>query len=549
MAVNATAIWSCRPGGSDTNGAAYDLGISGAGTNYSKQNAAQLSLTDLASAGSGSNDVTSATGGFTAAMIGNAMYITGTGFTTGRYFITARAATGTVTLDRTPASSASAASGGTGNVGGAALTPMAVAASTGNMVGGNFLDAYSPNPTNSKIRTTTTSALSGTGTGLTTTIASTTNFPTGGLALIDAELVTYTRTGSTLTLTGRGQSGTTAAATHNSGAPVTVIDYATNRTATTLAQGSSSAGKIIIRSDPAGGSPTLFNPGSAAFFIGTNAYVHFENMTFMWGNPGTAITMMNASGTFSFKECNFFYADPGGTQQSGNVAVNGNAAFLGCLFEAETINVTPTVKTNNAFLNGAGLVYGCVFRNLNSNALGGPTGLAYSIIRSQFYNNLATSVLLAVGGGVQPAIITNNTFDNNQGNSLTIQSTVCLAVSIIENNIFSNNTGASTAAINMNTGSAPINDTFANMMGNNAFYNNTSNYIGLTAKASDTIGVNPAYINAAGGNHTPGPAMQGIGYPTTPAADATSFVDLGAIQHADSGGSGSGGGPSITVIG
>ncbi len=122
MAINASAVFRVRTDGVDTNGAAYDSAISGAGTDYSDQAAAQLTVTDGATSGAASTTLTSATGGFTTAMIGNAVRIaSGTNFTTGYYFITARTDTNTVTLDRSPTPSGAGSSGAV-KVGGAALT-------------------------------------------------------------------------------------------------------------------------------------------------------------------------------------------------------------------------------------------------------------------------------------------------------------------------------------------------------------------------------------------------------------------------------------------
>ena len=132
MAINATAVWRIRTGGDAANGAAYDAAISGAGTDYSQQDAAQLTVTDGACADN--TTLTSATGGFTAAMIGNALRIaSGTNFTAGYYFITARTDTNTVTLDRNPTTGASA-TGGAVRVGGAARQPEDVGTS---VVAGN----------------------------------------------------------------------------------------------------------------------------------------------------------------------------------------------------------------------------------------------------------------------------------------------------------------------------------------------------------------------------------------------------------------------------
>ena len=120
MTVQATAQWWVRTDGDNTNGGGYDSGISGAGTNYSDQASAQLSLTDLATASVGSTTLTSATGGFTAAMIGNAIQIvSGTNANAGFYFITGYTDTNTVTIDRSCDSGSGGVSGGSGKLGGA----------------------------------------------------------------------------------------------------------------------------------------------------------------------------------------------------------------------------------------------------------------------------------------------------------------------------------------------------------------------------------------------------------------------------------------------
>lgn len=116
MAVNPTAVWRVRPAGSNTNGAGFDTGITGFGTDYSKQDAAQLSVADATSVAA-SKIVLSVTGGFTAAMIGNAIYLSGTHFTTGWYFITAWTSTNSITIDRDPTTGGNG-SLGTLNVGG-----------------------------------------------------------------------------------------------------------------------------------------------------------------------------------------------------------------------------------------------------------------------------------------------------------------------------------------------------------------------------------------------------------------------------------------------
>src|SRR4030067_952391 len=89
------------------------------GTNYAQQEAAQLTNTDLTTAGAGATTVTSAGGGFTSAMVGNYIHITaGTYFQASLYEIVTFTDANNVILDRTPSSGA-AGSGGTFYVGGA----------------------------------------------------------------------------------------------------------------------------------------------------------------------------------------------------------------------------------------------------------------------------------------------------------------------------------------------------------------------------------------------------------------------------------------------
>ena len=99
------------------NGGGFNSTAVSAGTDYSTQDAAQLALTDLANL-SASTTLTSVTGGFTAAMVGNIIHIaSGTNFIAGWYEITAYTDTNTVTIDRTANASLNA-SVGVGKVGG-----------------------------------------------------------------------------------------------------------------------------------------------------------------------------------------------------------------------------------------------------------------------------------------------------------------------------------------------------------------------------------------------------------------------------------------------
>lgn len=119
MAATATDIWEFRAtAGNANNGGGFDT--ASGGTDYSNQDSAQLALTDLATSGIGVTTLTSATGGFTAAMVGNYIQIrSGTNVTAGFYRVTVRTDTNTVTLDRAPDDGVGGISSGVGDLGGA----------------------------------------------------------------------------------------------------------------------------------------------------------------------------------------------------------------------------------------------------------------------------------------------------------------------------------------------------------------------------------------------------------------------------------------------
>lgn len=91
MAIPSGAIWEVRTTGSNQNGGFFNPSRGGA--DYSQQDDPVLVLTDGAC--SGNTTVTSATGGFTAAMVGNGININGT-----IYEIVSRQSSNQITIDR-----------------------------------------------------------------------------------------------------------------------------------------------------------------------------------------------------------------------------------------------------------------------------------------------------------------------------------------------------------------------------------------------------------------------------------------------------------------
>ena len=117
MAIPSNTDWELRTTGATTNGGGFFDNNPGTSVDYSQQDAAQLALTDIATDGSGTG-ISSVTGGFTAAMEGNCIYLAGSGVATGWYMISGYTDTNNVTIER---SAGASATGITGNVGGAWL--------------------------------------------------------------------------------------------------------------------------------------------------------------------------------------------------------------------------------------------------------------------------------------------------------------------------------------------------------------------------------------------------------------------------------------------
>lgn len=129
MSISSACVWEVRSTGNDANGGGY---VSG-GTDYSQQDAAQLSLTDVVA--NGTTTLTSATGGFTSAMVGNIICLSGgTGsLAKVRRQIATRVDNNTITID----SAIATGTGITGKVGGACANVgevCAVGAVTGNQI-------------------------------------------------------------------------------------------------------------------------------------------------------------------------------------------------------------------------------------------------------------------------------------------------------------------------------------------------------------------------------------------------------------------------------
>lgn len=144
MAANATAVWRVRPSGNNNNGGGYDAGIASAGTDFSQQNAAQVTQSG-GTISTATTTLTDTGASFTSALIGNGIRVAGTGITTTYTFITAVPTGTTLTLQTSPGTTGTSV---TYSIGGGWADPFTNTA-PGPLVAGNtvnILGSTSPNP-------------------------------------------------------------------------------------------------------------------------------------------------------------------------------------------------------------------------------------------------------------------------------------------------------------------------------------------------------------------------------------------------------------------
>lgn len=125
MALSATVVWRVRPSGAATNGGGFDASVSGSNTDYSQQNAAQLSGSLGTAAGTSTFSDAAVT--FPTDCPGNIIQIaSGTGFTAGFYIIQSRTNGTTVVLDRSPGTGSVAIWKMGGGLGGSSYNPFTI---------------------------------------------------------------------------------------------------------------------------------------------------------------------------------------------------------------------------------------------------------------------------------------------------------------------------------------------------------------------------------------------------------------------------------------
>lgn len=486
MALTANQQWWIRTDGSASNGGGYDATVSGAGTNYCDQAAAQLTLTDLATTGVVTT-LTSVTGGFTAAMIGNVIRIaSGTNFTAGYYCITAYTNTNTVTIDR--AATTGAGVGGTGSVGGAFASLVSIAG-TGN----------------------------------------------GGLS--SPAVTSPLAAGHQVNLRGSGTDNPSSVDYDYKGSASSYQGYFSSN-----ANGSTATGKINVVGY--NGRPNVQISGLLFYQI---QYWNFSNIKFTfysaagfpsYGIFGTVSGGGDTGGSFAISASNLI-VDLNGVDGIGLQIDHGRNL---CVINSGGGSAGTGSGIGWA---GYGQFYGCSVNGVRGD--GFYCGGGWAVFNNCVSVNNGRSGFRIVAGSANLAsttTIANCVSYNNTGDGIYLADAITCATVGAYNNILVSNGGY---GINFANGSSALNNNRAIFVDYNSFYSNTSGaYASYGGGSHDVTLTGVPFVNASGGNFqlnntaSQGAACRAAGFiGTIENTSSTGYIDIGAYQHQDpAGGSG-----------
>lgn len=440
MAINPTAIWRVRPSGSNANGGGYDPGIASPGTDYSQQNAAQVTFdgVTITASTAGVSDTITITGYTPAATdVANAVQISGgVNFIVGFYYIVSTGV-GTWTLDRN-------------------CTTGAGSAMTGAM-GGGWADFW-------------------------------TNVTTGKAALVP---------GNTVYILGSGTPNPSAYS-YDYVPTINIAsvfgDYSTNGYITYANDPSTPGYKAPP--DTTGGMPCIqygngsnnhlfLNPGQIKLMglycvSNTGAYVIFS------GNP--------------FETMFGCVVD----QHGDNAGLFGGGGWIeGCEVFSSIAPGSPTANYAVDFSinsQGGNLVVNC---NIHDTCGPGIFSGRTAMISRNIIAKCRGIGISVQSDSLDSMTVSGNTIDGNTGGGLLIQNSADhLALVQCWNNLITNHTGAGTYGISVGAGTAAVNDKLKAFFDYNSFYNNSANYNAISASPHDTQLITDPYVAQSTENYT-----------------------------------------------
>lgn len=484
--------WEVRHAGASTNGGGFVTGGSGTDmSQFNNKNAAactscQSATVNISTAdviATGVATVTSATANFSAAIVDNIIYLTGSGITTARYRVITFTNATTVILDRSPGTGTA-----TSGIGGAldAITTLNTALGTTNNIqqtGWVKADATYTITANQSLGPTCT----------------------GGTNACSIQVNGYT--------TSRGDNGkATIQATSGSGYSLVSIDNNNNLQ------------NLIFRNFVI----DCNTFGSSGFSINANGNVG-ENLEAK-GCVAYGITINQSGGNSSICRNCYSHNNPGSTSNSGGFQIGSGGAPSYCIWCVSIANgqVQAANLAAGFILNGGAVCMFCIAANNTGSSSGATRNSGFGIIslagpvtllNSVAYGNSGSGIVISVNSNY-PFTISNTISVNNTQWGLNSANTTYLANSQWENyNAFFGNTSGAITGITAGANDVTLTgDPFTNGAGNVFTLNNTAGA---------------------------GKAVQGVGFPGTMNAGGAGALDIGTLQHALAAGAGQSGSPII----
>lgn len=379
-ALPAATTWELRTAGNNNNGGCFVAGASG--TDYSQQNAAQYTFTDLVLVTT--TTVSSASHTFDANDIGNCLHITaGVNFTQGFYQIVSQAA-GVATLDR--AAGTMGSTGGTFAVGGAVAVPSTV---TNNWTAGNT--AYMKADGTYTVTTTA-------GIGTLTTPSVTTSFIGYNSTRTDCGHPTWTSATNSIHLVTFNSGG----GSNDVGALVFKCITMTHTAGTRgngfqITQANQDVARLLITDFTFDGMLSAVNLNAAAN-VSANLYrVEIKNST------GSGLTLVT-----NFLSCQYCYIHDNATD---GAAVSASASFSWSVFAdngSDGVNFTWNSVGVNNFSNGT--ISGCAFYSNSSDGVEatGTNGTFFlTVVNTSFWDNTTFAINLSASPAGGPVGFNN----------------------------------------------------------------------------------------------------------------------------------------------
>lgn len=316
--------------------------------------------------------------------------------------------------------------------------------------------------------------------------------------------------------------------------PTSGLDYSTTGSIAPNS-GDTTHGPTKWGSDPLGPIPTISSDGRY-IICGNGSYITIDSLYITTTGTTNAqfglIMLKNTNQTIRNCILNT-------NSKSGMAAIGSNA---GAQYVEIANNLIYGGSTSPTLSAAAYCIWSDSGNNFNWNIIGNTLifGLSDGILNqssSANENTITNNIIYkCVGNGINDSttgghVICLNTIDANGGSGLSFTGVAESQNCTIINNIITNQTGTSKSGIAFSDGSATLNNFRKKFCDYNVLYNNTANYLNISAGAHDQVGVNPLYVNE-GVDFTPtNTALAGKVFPGAfPGTGTTSYAYPGAVQ-------------------